>query len=231
MKTSYFILGLAFTLSFVSCSQGGKKVTEKKIKKEYTPLVIKPAYVEHITMNDSISETLLIRGREIAGKAKVTLKNELRKAIKKDGLEYAISFCSNRAMEIMDSIGMSEQVMIKRLAKKNRNPYNEMSENESNLYKSFVIQNITSSWIPAQVGWDDEGRPVYYNPISTEAFCLNCHGKPDVDIDPNVFAKIKETYPDDKAFDFEVGHLRGMWAITFPEYMVVAVDQSKPTKK
>lgn len=225
---SFNIAIIVFSLMFsISCSNTSpKKSTEKEIvKKEYIPLEIKPAYVESITMNDSISEQLLIRGREIAGKAKLALKIELSKSVKKNGLANSISFCNQRAIEITDSIALEEQVMIKRLAKKNRNSYNEMSENESNLYKSFVIESLTSNWIQAQVGWDEMGRPVYYNPIVTEVLCLNCHGKPGTEINPEVAEKIAQVYPDDKAINFEVGQLRGMWAITFPEYMVVGAER------
>ena len=219
---------VVFSLLFgISCSNTNtEKTTEQEtVVTEYTPLVIKPAYVESITMNDSISKELLIRGREIAGKAKIALKIELTNSIKKNGLANSISFCNQRAMEITDSIALQEQVMIKRLAKKNRNSYNKMSENESNLYKSFVIESLTSNWIQAQVGWDEQGRPVYYNPIVTEALCLNCHGKPGTDINPEVAERIAQVYPDDKAINFEVGQLRGMWAITFPEYMVVGAER------
>lgn len=231
IKVGYYVIILVIGLIIVSCTSNKAEKKESNIvKKEYTPLVIKPEYVERITMNDSISEQLLIRGREIAGKAKVALKVELKNAIKEGGLDHAISFCSQRALEITDSIGKQEQVMIKRLAKKNRNAYNSMSENESNLYKSFVVESLTSKWVPARVGWDEEGRPVYYNPIAMEHLCLNCHGKPGTDINPELAKKIAEIYPDDKATDFEIGHFRGMWAITFPEYKVVDVDFNKPVK-
>lgn len=219
------------SLAIASCSEQGSKQSSTKVKKEYTPLVIKPDVVERITMNDSVRNALLVKGREIAIKAKDALQQELQKTIREDGLENAISFCSERALQITDSIGQSEQVMIKRLAKKNRNPYNEMSENISNLYKGFVIQSLNSNIVPAQIGWDDEGRPVYYKLIGTKALCLNCHGKPGVDIDPKVAEKIAEIYPNDKAINFEVGHPRGMWAITFPQYMVVDVDLSKPAQQ
>lgn len=230
MKTFYLLTIIILSLAFASCSEQGTKQSSEKVKKEYTPLVIKPDFVEQVTMNDSLKNALLIRGREITIKAKVALKQELQKAIKKDGLEYAISFCSDRAMKIMDSISLAEQVMIKRLAKKNRNAYNEMSGNQSETYKNFVIQVLNSNRVPAQIRKDEERRPVYYKIIPTDALCLNCHGNPDNDIDPKVAEKIAELYPDDKAINFKVGHPRGMWAVTFPQYMVVDVDLKSPTQ-
>jgi len=230
MRIIYLLAVTSLILVFTSCMEQRSKKAVKTEKKEFTPLVIKPDVVERITMNDSVRNALMIRGREVSIKAKKALKYELQKAVKKHGLEYAISFCSERAGEIMDSIGQAEQVMVKRLAKKNRNPNNEMSENISNLYKSFVIQSLTSNRVPAQIGWDDDGRPVYYKVFFTDALCLNCHGKPGTDIDPKVAEKIARLYPDDKAINFEVGHPRGMWAVTFPQYMVVDVDMNKVSK-
>jgi hypothetical protein len=230
MKRVYFFGVILLVLAISSCSNQANKQTVEDEKEEYVPLVIKPEHVESITMNDSVRNALIVRGREVSIKAKMALKKELQNAIKKDGLEYAISFCSERAMEIMDSIGQAEQVMVKRLAKKNRNPLNEMSENTSNLYKGFVIQSLNSNRVPAQVGWDEEGRPVYYKIIYTDALCLNCHGEPGVDINPKVAEKIAKIYPDDKAINFKDGHPRGMWAVTFPEYKVVKVENSKVSR-
>lgn len=230
MKRIYILLVILTGIAISSCSNQGAKKTAENEKKEYVPLIIKPEHIESITMDDSIRNALLIRGRAVSIKAKMALKTELQKAIKRDGLEYAISFCSERAQEIMDSIGHAEQVMVKRLAKKNRNPNNEMSENISNLYKSFVLQSLNSNRVPAQIGWDDEGRPVYYKILYTDALCLNCHGKPGTDINPQVAEKIAEIYPDDKAINFEVGHPRGMWAVTFPEYKVVKVDHGSASQ-
>lgn len=228
MKSKFFVIIALIFLVFgiVSCENNSSDRSKSGdiTKQEYEPLVIEPAYVQSITFTDSIRQMLLNRGRKIAGKAKVALLIELKKALKEGGYENAIGFCSNRALAIMDSIGKTEQVMIKRLAKKNRNPYNAMLGKDSIIFKSFVIQNLTSNYVPAQVSWDEEGRPVYYKPIVTESACLNCHGNPDTDIQPGVLEKINEFYPEDKAVDFKIGYLRGMFAITFPEYKVVKVD-------
>lgn len=230
MRTTYFLLVLTLGIAITSCSDQGTKKTNDKINEEYTPPVIKPDVVKKVIMNDNIKNLLLMKGREVTIKAQVELKQELQKAIKKDGLEYAISFCNNRAMKIMDSISLAEQLIVKRLAKKNRNPYNEMTENTSKIYNDFINQSVDGNRIPEQIREDEEGRPVYYKIISTDALCLNCHGKPGVDIDPKVAKKIAEIYPDDKAINFEDGHPRGMWAVTFPQYKVVDEESSKPTQ-
>lgn len=47
---------------------------------------------------------------------------------------------------------------------------------------------------------------------SEEPSCLACHGTK-----ASRAAFVKDNYPDDKAFDFQVGDLRGMYAVFIPE--------------
>ncbi len=220
---SFYLLIIATAFVLTACNfEGAKK--ETLVKKEYTPVTITPDKITRITLNDSVSHILLARGRKIAGAAKVALKKELRKAIKEGGLEHAVEFCYTRAMEITDSISLAEQVIIKRLARKNRNPLNETNEDESNIFKGYVLNYIGGANLKSMVSWDDLGRPVYFNPIMTEAACLNCHGTVGQEVNPEIAAKIAELYPEDKATGFKLGDIRGMWSITFPEYMVVAAE-------
>ena len=195
---------------------------DKTAKKEYKPIEIHPDTVINIVLDDSLREYFLKRGRELAAITQTRLKQELKKAIKEGGLVNAISFCNKRAMEITDSVSLAEKVYIRRLAKKYRNPANDMNKDESNIYKGFVINQIQRKWYPAVVSWDKKGRPVYYNTIVVDALCLKCHGTPGKEIPPEVAEKIAELYPDDKAVNFRAGDPRGMWAITFPGYMVTA---------
>lgn len=218
---SVWIAAGIFTLLACNNVEREKSATAGK---EYVPVTITPEKVTHITLNDSISKALLARGRKIASGAKVALKRELKQAIRDGGLEHAVTFCNTRAMEITDSISLAEQVILKRLAKKNRNPLNETNEEEGMIYKGFIMSWLSGVSPKALVSWDDQGRPVYFNPIMTEAACLNCHGSVGEEVSPGLAEKIAELYPDDKAVGFKLGEIRGMWSITFPEYMVTAVE-------
>lgn len=59
-----------------------------------------------------------------------------------------------------------------------------------------------------------EGKTAFYAPIITNSLCLNCHGRVD-EIGVENYSIIKALYPEDKAVDFGVGDLRGIWSITF----------------
>jgi Protein of unknown function (DUF3365) len=52
-----------------------------------------------------------------------------------------------------------------------------------------------------------------YYPILTNAMCLQCHGKPNVDISITTLDKIHALYPDDRATGYVVNELRGLWVV------------------
>ena len=52
----------------------------------------------------------------------------------------------------------------------------------------------------------------YFRRIVVEEACLACHGPRDTRPD-----FVTQGYPDDKAFDFEVGDLRGMYSVFVPD--------------
>jgi len=215
-------------LFFVGCDNPDKKADKQTpqefVKKEYVPVKIVPETVTNITMNDSIRLLIKERGRVIAAVTQKTLKKELMKAVTEGGAVHAVSFCNVRAMEITDSISLAEKVKIRRIAKKFRNPLNEMDTNIANLYKGYLIHWLNGGRPYATISWNYYGSPVYYYPINTGALCLNCHGTVGEDVKPEIAAKIAELYPGDQAMDFRLNDPRGLWEITFPEYKVVAVD-------
>ncbi|MDA0266751.1 MAG: DUF3365 domain-containing protein [Cyanobacteria bacterium] len=59
---------------------------------------------------------------------------------------------------------------------------------------------------------DDQAGTRYFRRINVEASCLACHGRKG---DRPQF--VKENYPQDLAYDFTVGDLRGMYAVFLPD--------------
>lgn len=218
-------INILLSLALLTVACGNQKTTKNTIlKKDYAPITITPETVTRITLNDSLRRVFTARGREISKTTRKTLQNELQSAIKVGGIEHAVSFCYTRATEIIDSISIAEQVKIQRLAKKFRNPLNRLDDNQSNLYKSYVLNFMNNHRPYANIGWNEKGSPIYYYPITVKAICLNCHGTQGVEVSEQVAGKIKELYPKDEAMGFKEGDPRGMWAITFPEFKVVDVD-------
>jgi hypothetical protein len=61
----------------------------------------------------------------------------------------------------------------------------------------------------------ENGNLIYYKPIRIGMpTCLKCHGN-EQELDQAAFQKIKTLYPEDKAINYSMGDLRGMWKISF----------------
>lgn len=108
---------------------------------------------------------------------------------------------------------------VKQVASKYRNPAHAPATPRDQVALAKFEQD------PELLGfWDREtqdGQPVtrYYRRINVEASCLACHGakaaRPQF---------VKDNYPQDLAFDFKVGDLRGMYAVSIPDDVQTAVE-------
>ena len=211
IKSSIILILITALFVFVSCSSDKTKTDNNKdqSKKENKK---KLAYYFH---DEEQVKELKSRAAKIAKISQLALGRKLKKAISDDGLEYAVGFCNLEAMKITDSLSRVEGVTIRRLAKKYRNPLNATSDNESAIYKQFVINYLSNVKAKPLLTVTESGNPIYFQVIRTQEMCLTCHGKPGETIPTNLAKKIEELYPDDKAINFEAGQPRGMWEITF----------------
>ena len=153
-------------------------------------------------------------GNELSGQAQSVLLSNVSGAIKKGGTVYAVEFCNLEASGITDSLNNLCNCSISRISAKNRNPKNVLSTDiEHELWEYFLLVNQTELIHDTVV--IDRQRIIYYKPILTSMqACLQCHG-PVVEIDKATYDRIEELYPDDKAMDYELNELRGMWKIEF----------------
>ncbi len=197
---------------FGACTNAGNKQGNKEDKS---------ADVIAVPFTDSLTKLLIKRGNSISTHAQFAFQKALKNAIETGGVEYAIRFCNTKALPITDSVSQAYKVEIRRLAKKNRNPANGTDEIESRIFKDYIMAWLDGRKLYARIVVNKEGQPVYYKPIGIKPVCLNCHGVPGKDIPPKTAEIIAGLYPNDKAVDFKLGELRGMWAITFPEYEIV----------
>jgi len=101
---------------------------------------------------------------------------------------------------------------VKQIAKKYRNP----AHAPDTLHERMAIAKFEQDpelmgfWEPEATAGQQGTR--YYRRINVEASCLACHGgkaaRPQF---------IKENYPQDIAYDFNVGDLRGIYAVFIPD--------------
>ena len=79
----------------------------------------------------------------------------------------------------------------------------------------FRLQNPTKI-IFIKKKFTDLGTKInFYFQILMNSMCMQCHGKPAVDIENSTLAAIKANYPVDKATGYGVNEIRGMWKVVF----------------
>lgn len=160
------------------------------------------------TLSEEEKTALMHLGNSIATETQNVLLHNVSKALKQGGTEYAVAFCNLQAIPLTDSIADNLKVFIQRLSDKNRNPKNSLQLPMDKLawerIKSGKVDFIEES---------KSGEIHYYKPISIiMPTCIKCHGGK-TDISESTQKIITQKYPNDKAINYEMGDLRGMWKI------------------
>jgi len=153
-------------------------------------------------------------GLAYAMEAKAELGRNLMQAIQKKGTVEAIQFCNTEATKLTDSVSIMKNAIIKRVSDKPRNPNNGANAEQLKYIASFK-RSIASGQKIEPVVYNENGEVSFYYPITTNALCLQCHGKPDKQILPETLAALKKLYPKDKALGYDVKEVRGIWSVTF----------------
>lgn len=121
--------------------------------------------------------------------------------------------------EVCKPVGMQAQKLskdngwqVKQIANRYRNPAHQ----PDNLHSKIALAKFEQT--PELMGFwdretlDNQAGTRYYRRINIEASCLACHGQKD-----NRPQFVKDNYSQDLAFDFNVGDLRGMYAVFIPD--------------
>ena len=154
---------------------------------------------------------------QLSGIAQQALLKEVSAAIQKGGTEYAVEFCSQKALALTDSVSKAHDLVITRITNKPRNAANVLkTAMDSAVWQRFEQAMAKKDSIPPGITETEaKGALAYYKPIVIGMpTCLKCHGDPDKDIEAGTLKKLKEIYPDDKALNYTAGMLRGLWKIT-----------------
>ncbi|SDE44589.1 Protein of unknown function [Pricia antarctica] len=158
-------------------------------------------------------------GMEYALAAKGALGKNLMKAIQQNGTVGAVAFCNVKALPLTDSISIMKNAIIKRVSDKPRNPDNAADMEELGYIRYFKKLTAAGKQ-PKPVVKTENGEVDFYFPITTNAMCLQCHGKPNDQIQPATLSALKNLYPADKAVGYGENEVRGLWAINFDKESV-----------
>ena len=161
------------------------------------------------------------RGRIISDTAQKTLAHHLSTAIADNGFEGGLQYCNANAYPLIDSIQSNFKVTIKRVSLKSRNPQDKPDGLEEELLEAYQYNIDNQLDLMDNVQRVDETQLLYTKPIViNNKFCLACHGSKD-EISIENLNVIKSLYPQDKAMDYKLGDLRGMWSIRFDKKELV----------
>lgn len=189
MKKLFLIAGFAFLA--IQC--GNQVVQPELSTKKYNT-----AKVE--TSSDSLNK--------FATETKKLLMKNVGEQIAMGGVESALEFCNIEAMPLTKSMSDKHGLVISRVSDKMRNPKNIANAEELKLIEQYKKQLLAGEIL----------KPVrtethYYEPLVTNAMCLQCHGEPGKNVQPKVAAKIAELYPKDLALGYKENEVRGLISI------------------
>ena len=140
------------------------------------------------------------------------LGKNLMAALQRGGTQEAIPFCNIKALPITDSMAVVSNASIKRVTNKARNPMNIANEFEESLIEEYQKALVKGETLQPQVSPDSSAQ-AYYFPILTNAMCLQCHGKPGVEVQDVTLENLKTYYPQDNALGYDSNEVRGLWKV------------------
>ncbi len=209
--TTFFIFVVSLTVAATSCKRDpghGFPIPEAKAAD------LKPAVAPVIP--PAIESSVREKGEAIAAQPFGVLNSRLGKAIADAGLTNAVEFCSVHGITFTTSVGVTNQVVLRRVTHRPRNPQNRADTNELAVIRQFEAELSKGATPKPIVAANKPDSFTYYAPIVLKLpLCLRCHGEPGADIKPDVLGQIKKTYPADEATGFKLGQLRGLWSVDF----------------
>jgi|GEM_PF-178283 len=122
-----------------------------------------------------------------------------------------------KAMQLSQENGWQ----VKQLSEKYRNPAHKPDTLNATIALSRFKQNpdLVAFWGTETI--DGQPGTRYYRRINVEASCLACHG-----LEANRPQFVKENYPEDRAYNFNVGDLRGMYSVFIPDNLAADIAES-----
>lgn len=146
------------------------------------------------------------------------LKSVLIANMQEGGPVQAVSVCSDTALDLTKSYSEKNNVDIKRVSFKNRNPLNTPNEFEKTALLKFekmlAEEKLTGDEIIIEKVKNEKGEFVRFaKPIIIEGACLLCHGREN-EVNQEVAELIKSNYPNDKAVNYKIGDLRGIISVS-----------------
>ncbi len=162
-------------------------------------------------------EPWVTEARTVAGAMPPKLLAVLTDAIATGRPEGAIAVCRDKAPQMAKAASEKSGWAIRRVSLRNRNPKAVPDAWETEVLADFD-RRAAAGESPATLERAEtvlaDGKPMqrYLRALPTQQMCTACHGTPD-QLTPEVTAKLRELYPEDRAVGYAPGQLRGAIAL------------------
>ena len=166
-------------------------------------------------LTSSEESKFLEKGKTIAAATFKELSGKLTSAIEEKGISGAIEYCNIAAMPLVDSLSKANNATIRRTSLRTRNPKNDPNNWERGVLADFEAKSQKGEELKPVVKLIDAQTVAFAAPIKMLPLCVKCHGEIGTGIAASDCITINKLYPEDEAFGFAEGQLRGMWSITF----------------
>lgn len=164
-------------------------------------------------LSENEQTEFLEKGKTIAGATFTALSSRLQAAMQEGGVANAIGYCQLNAYPLVDSLSEVHGATIRRTTLKVRNPKDAPDELERSILEQYAAQDEAGEKLGPMVQAVAGQEVIFFAPIRTNAFCLQCHGTPGQTLQEEDLSLIREHYPEDQAIGYQDGDLRGMWSI------------------
>jgi hypothetical protein len=127
----------------------------------------------------------------------------------------AVRVCSEVAPEVA-AAHSTDGVVVRRVSLKLRNAANSPDDHEQKVLEQFAAQLARGEALEPHVEVVAQaGKKTlrYLRPIKIMEPCLNCHGSRE-QMEPELLKVLDERYPNDAAFDYREGDLRGAFSVS-----------------
>ncbi|MCC6215872.1 MAG: DUF3365 domain-containing protein [Polyangiaceae bacterium] len=152
--------------------------------------------------------------RAATGELKKALSGRLQQAMQAGGPAAGIDVCADEAAKLTAGVASARGVTLGRTSHRLRNPAASAPRPWLRAYLDEVSSRPAAEARPAVF---DLGSSLgIAEVLPTQALCLACHGDP-AKLSPEVSARLRARYPDDRAVGFAEGDVRGVVWVEIPK--------------
>lgn len=157
-------------------------------------------------------DTLKKEAISIVKKFGGALKPELKKAMQAGGPVNAMDVCSIKAPEIAANISKETGWEVKRVSLKPRGANATPDAWETKVLTKFDERQAGGESAKKMAFAEKvDGNFRFMKAQGVDTICLSCHA---TEVKPEVEAKLKALYPNDKARGYKLGQIRGAFSLT-----------------